>query len=219
MLEELSTLLEFRIEHATVKHAQTIGALERSYGPLKGYLRNYKNRLPRDWHKCVDLAVFQHNTSYHSTIACPPTLIFHGRIFSNKSKYHQQCHYDSIADIQSKLATLFSQTKENLVNPFNKYWEYYERKAKAAPLTLRDYCMLLNRKLSTEHDNISNLECKWTGLLRIERVLTRSNYLIRKLNRNNTQIVHKQLDSSLLNHNINFKICRILMKKFLQQTQ
>ena len=38
MLEELSTLLEFKIEHATVKHAQSIGALERSHGPLKRYL-------------------------------------------------------------------------------------------------------------------------------------------------------------------------------------
>ena len=39
MLEELSTLLEFEIEQATVKHAQTIRALERSHGPPKRYLR------------------------------------------------------------------------------------------------------------------------------------------------------------------------------------
>ena len=69
MLEELSTLLEFKIEHATIKHAQTIGALERSHGLLKRYLGIYENQLPRDWHKYVDLAVFQHNTSYHSTLA------------------------------------------------------------------------------------------------------------------------------------------------------
>ena len=199
MLEELSTLLEFKIEHATVKHAQTIGALERSHGPLKRYLRIYENQLPRDWHKYVDLAVFQHNTSYHSTLACPPTLIFHGRIpqnpldlrFSNKNIYHQQCQYDYISDIQSKMATLFSQTKENLVNSFNKYREYYDRKAKAAPLKLHDYCMLLSPKLSKEHEKISNLECKWTALFRIEKVLTRSNYLIRRVNTNNTQIVHR----------------------------
>ena len=178
MLEELSTLLEFKIEHATVKHAQTIGALERSHGPLKRYLRIYENQLPRDWHKYLDLAVFQHKTSYHSTLACPPTLIFHGRIpqnpldlrFSNKNIYHQQCQYDYISDIQSKMATLFSQTKENLVNSFNKYRENYDRKAKAAPLKLHDYCMLLSPKLSKEHEKISNLECKWTALFRIEKV-------------------------------------------------
>ena len=48
MLEELSTLLEIEIEHATVKHAQRIGALERSHGPLKQYLRIYEYQLTRD---------------------------------------------------------------------------------------------------------------------------------------------------------------------------
>ena len=89
------------------------------------------------------------------------------------------------------MATLFSQTKENIVNSFNKYREYYERKAKAAPLKLNDYCLLLSSKLSTEHEKISNLECKWTGFFSIEKVLTRSSYLIRKVNTNNTQIVHR----------------------------
>ena len=199
MLEELSTLLEFKFEHATFKHAQTIGALERSHGPLKRYLRIYENQLPRDWHKYVDLALFHHNTSYNSTLACPPTLILHGRIpqnpsdlrFSNKNIYHQQCQYDYISDIQSKMATLFSQTKENLVNSLNKYREYYDRKAKAAPLKLHYYCMLLSPKFSTEHEKMSNLECKWTALFRIEKVLTRSNYLIRRVNTNNTKIVHR----------------------------
>ena len=54
-----------------------------SHGPLKRYLQIYENKQPRDWHKYLDLAVFRHNTSYHSTIACPPTLIFHGRIPQN----------------------------------------------------------------------------------------------------------------------------------------
>ena len=51
--------------------------------------------------------------------------------------------------------------------------------------------MLLSPKLSTEHEKISNLECKWTGLFGIEKVLTRSNYLIRKVKTKNTQIVHR----------------------------
>ena len=46
--------------------------------------------------------------------------------------------------MRSKMAKLFSQTRENLDNSFNKYRQYYDRKAKAAPLKLRDYCMLLN---------------------------------------------------------------------------
>ena len=80
MLKELSTLLEFRLEHATFKLAQTIGVVERSHGPLKRYLKIYENQIQHDWHKYIDLAVFQHNTSYHSTIGCPPSLVFHGQI-------------------------------------------------------------------------------------------------------------------------------------------
>ena len=73
-------MLEIQSNHATVKHAQTIGLLERSLGPLKWCLKIYENQKKQDWHKYVDLAVFQHNTSYHTVLVCPPSLIFHGRI-------------------------------------------------------------------------------------------------------------------------------------------
>ena len=92
LIQNLSEMLEFKLTHATVKHAQTIGLLERSHGPLKRYLKIYENQLKHDWHKYVNLAVFQHNTSYHTVLGCPPTLIFHGRIpmNPNRSSLQQQ---------------------------------------------------------------------------------------------------------------------------------
>ena len=48
--------------------------LEQSHGPLKRYLKIYENQTKHDWHKYVDLAVFQHNTSYHTVLGCPPSL-------------------------------------------------------------------------------------------------------------------------------------------------
>ena len=128
MLHELADLLEIKLEHATLKHAQTIGVVERSHGPLKRYLHIYENQLQHDWHKYIDLAVFQNNTSYHTTIGCPPSLIFHGRIpinpidlrFNNKSIYHKKCNFNYIADIQNKMATIISQTKESIVKSFHK---------------------------------------------------------------------------------------------------
>ena len=69
--------------------------------------------------------MFQRNTGYHSVTACPQRLASMADLrFSNKNKNQQQCQYDYISDIQSKMATLFSQTTENLINSFNKYWEY-----------------------------------------------------------------------------------------------
>ena len=107
MLEELSKLLEFKIERATVEHAQTIRTLEIFHGPLKRCLGNYENQFLRDWHKYVDFAVFQHNISYNSTIFFPQTPIFHGQIpqnpldlrFGNKNINHQQYQYENILPI------------------------------------------------------------------------------------------------------------------------
>ena len=196
ILHELADLLEIKFEHATLKHALTIGVVERSPGPLKRYLSIYENQLQHDWLKYIDLAVFQNKTSYHTTNGCPPSLIFHGQIpinsidlwFNKKSIYHKKCNIDYIADIQIKMATLFSQTKASLVKSFHKYRDYNDKKATAAPLKLYEYCVLLHPKLSNEHEKISNLQYKWSGQNRIEKILTRSNYLIRKVNTLHTQL-------------------------------
>ena len=199
LLHELANILEIKLEHATVKHAQTIGVVEQSHGLLKRYLRIYENQLQHDWHKHIDLAIFQHNTCYHTTIGCPPTLLYHGRIpmnpidirFNNRTLYHHSSSYEYISDLQSKMTTLFGHTKELIVKSFNKYKEYYDRQAAAAPLKLHEYCVMLSPKLSNEHEKISNLQCKWNGLYRIEKVLSRSNYVVRKVKTVHTQKVHR----------------------------
>ena len=198
ILKELSKLLEFRLEHAIVKHAQTIGVVERSHGPLKRYLKIYENQIQHNWHNYINLAVFQHNTSYNSTTGCPPSLVFHGRIplnpidlrFNNANIHKQKCNFDYIAEVQGKMSTLFGQIKEALLKSFNNYRDYYDRKAKAVPLKVAEYCLLLSPKPSNEHEKISNMQCKWMVLYKVEKVLTRSNYLIRKVGTNHTQIVH-----------------------------
>ena len=156
MMKELSTLFEFRLEHATLKHAQAIGAVERSHGLLKRYSKIYKNQIQQDWHKYIDLAVFQQNTSYHSTIGCPPSLVFYRRIslnlidlrFNNANIHKQKCNFDYVADMQCKMSTLFGQNKEALLKSFSKYRDYYDRKAKAVPSKVAEYCVLLSPKLS-----------------------------------------------------------------------
>ena len=199
LIRQLAEMLEIQLNHATVKHAQTIGLLERSHRPLKRYLKIYENQTKHDWHKFVDLAVFQHNTSYHTVLGSPPSLIFHGRIpfnpidlrFNNKTLPKFESKFDYISDLQSKMSTLFGETKESLVLSFNKYRDYYDKKSKAFPLKVHEYCMLLNPQISNTHEKLGKLECKWTGIYRIEKILTRSNYLIRKVNTNFTQIVHR----------------------------
>ena len=96
-----------------------------------------------------------------------------------------------MSDLQTKLNNIFATTKENLVALFNKYRDYYDRKAKATPLKVHDYCMLLHPLITTEHEKIGKLQSKWTGIYRVEKILIRSNYLVRKTKTNYTQIVHR----------------------------
>ena len=51
--------------------------------------------------------------------------------------------------------------------------------------------MLLHPLITTEHEKIGKLQSKWTGIYRDEKILIRSNYLIRKTKTKYTQIVHR----------------------------
>ena len=70
LLAELAQLLQIRLKHATLKHAQTIGLLDRGHAALKRVLKLNENEWSSDWNKYVDIGCIVHNTSYHSAIQC-----------------------------------------------------------------------------------------------------------------------------------------------------
>ena len=72
-------LLEIQLEHASLKHPQTVGVVERSHSALKRILKLNTNEQWNDWFKYLQLAAFIRNTCYHSAIGCSPTVLFHGR--------------------------------------------------------------------------------------------------------------------------------------------
>ena len=79
LMHELSNLLEIRLKHASLKHAQTIGVVERAHGALKRILKLNTNEQWTNWFRYVPLATYIHNTSFYSSIGCTPSSIFHGR--------------------------------------------------------------------------------------------------------------------------------------------
>ena len=79
LLHELTKLLEIKLQHAYTKYPQTIGVVERSHSALKRILEFNTDKKWTTWYKYVDLATSIHNTSYHSSIGCTPSSIFHGR--------------------------------------------------------------------------------------------------------------------------------------------
>ena len=71
-----------------------------------------------------------------------------------------------------------------------KYKEYYDRKAKAAPLRQNDYCFILQPIADHQGSKIPFREYRWTGPYIVEKVLPNENYIVRKLNSYKTQILH-----------------------------
>ena len=70
---------QFFPEHASLKNPQTVGVVERSHSAVKRILKLNTNEQWNDWFKYVQLAIFIHNTSYHSAIGCSPIVLFQGR--------------------------------------------------------------------------------------------------------------------------------------------
>ena len=72
-----------------------------------------------------------------------------------------------------------------------KYKEYYDRKAQASPLGLGDYCFILQPLVDHQGSKSPFREFRWIGPYVIEKVLPNENYIVRKLNSNKTQILHR----------------------------
>ena len=56
LMSELASVLELKLKHASLKHPQTIGAVELSHGPLKQILKLNTEEQWKDWHKYAPLA-------------------------------------------------------------------------------------------------------------------------------------------------------------------
>ena len=199
LMHELTKMLEICLEHASLKHPQTVGVLERSHSALKRILKLNTNEQWNDWHKYVSLATFIHKTSYHFAIGCSPTVIFHGCEpikpldvrFGNTTLERLEPTNEYVQTLQDALLKKFDETKQRLTIMYNKYRAYYEYKADAQPLPKFSYCLLLNPKLMTQSDFSSTFLPIWLPLYRVESVLTNSNYIIRKVGTNFTQCVHR----------------------------
>ena len=194
MIEEL----KIKIEHATVKHPQTIGALERCHASLKRYLNVQTGKNFSNWHRRLSFATYAYNTTYHTPIGTTPTQVFHGRepIRPLDIRFQGTKDKDTIKSLDTEKnldnhLELYDKTRQNFLVHFQQYRGYFDRKAKATPLEKGDFCFVLNPKITKQNDRLAIGECKWVGLYKIEKCLTHSNYLIRKVNTNLTQVVHR----------------------------
>ena len=172
LFSELTKLLENKITHPSLKHPQTIGALERSHAALTRILKLNSNDTFTNWHRYVPLVTFIHNTSYHTSIGCAPTVLFYGRepMKPLDLRFYSTCiqkaafNYDFVESLRDEMLKKFSETTESLVKSFARYRRYYDQKARANPLQQHQFCLLLNPKLTEQSTFSSKLIQKWHAL-------------------------------------------------------
>ena len=154
VVTEIAQILEIQISHASTKHAQTIGILERTHASIKTALKISKGERRSMWHKYVQIAVMNYNTTYHETLGCEPSTVFHGRIPNNvldlklgiKPKWKTTPNSDIAEQIQKQIDEERATAKYNIMLSYLKYKKYYDRKASETPLKIHDYCYILNPK-------------------------------------------------------------------------
>ena len=192
-------MLEIQLEHASLKLPQTVGVVDRSHNPLKRLFKLNTNGQWNDWFIYIKLASFIHNTSYHSTIGCSPIVLFHGREplkpidlrFINTLIERFYPNSENIFALQDEMNKKLIETKLKLTETNNKYRAYYDWEAEAKPLAPFSCCLLLHPKPKTQSEFASKLLPIWLLLYGFEKVLTNSNYIIRKVDTNYTQCVHR----------------------------
>ena len=199
LVDEIAEFLGIQRKCATTKHPQLIGKLERTHASLKGNFKMASGEYRRQWHKYLPLAVLNYNTTYHSSLGCELSRIFHGRIPYNILDHRLGLNpnpkilptSDFEEEFQKRTQILIDKTKKNIMQSYLKYKEYYDRKAKAAPLGLGDYCFILQPLADHQGSKIPFREFRCIGPYVIEKVLPNENYIVRKLNSNKTQILHR----------------------------
>ena len=199
ILEEITAILGITLKCATTKHPQTIGKLERTHASLKTNLKMASGEYRRQWHKYLPLAVLNYNTTYHASIGCEPSKVFHGRIpynvldhkLGNNPNKNFLPTTEFAEELQQRTQILIDQTKRNIMQSYLKYKEYYERKAKAAPLQEKDYCFVLQPKADSQGSKIPFRDFRWIGPFVVQKTLPNNNYIVRRLNTYKTQILHQ----------------------------
>ena len=152
LIKELAKILNIEIEHATTKHARTIGALERRHAGLKKTLKIFEGPGKRNWHEFVSYAMYTHNTTYNAKTRCTPADLFHGHSpdrpvdlrFNAIAVRRRDVKYGLTREVQDSLLKIYATQQEDIISRYLKYKESFDKKSCAQPLMIHSYCLLLN---------------------------------------------------------------------------
>ena len=79
VIKEMAGVLGITLKHASTKHPQTVGLIEKPHASIKVALKIETGERRSLWHEYASIAVLNYS-SYHSSIHCEPSRVFHGPI-------------------------------------------------------------------------------------------------------------------------------------------
>ena len=170
-------VLGITVKHATTKHAQTIGLLERSHASIKQALKIETGKWRSIWHKYINIAVLNYNTSYHTSIGSEPSRVFHGRLPYNVldlklgiRPQQQPISNSQIAqEVLEQTEMVHQDVRKNIMQAYIKNKAYYDKKANASKLKEADYVYILQPKADHQGSKIPFTEFRWIGPYIIEK--------------------------------------------------
>ena len=150
------------------------------------------------WHKYVSSAVLNYNTSYHASIGCEPSRVFHGRIPYNILDLKMGFRAQKIPSLDSQIAQdvleqtemIFQDVRKNAMQAYIKYKAYYE-KSNDSKLKLANYVHILQPKTDHQRSKTPFTVFRSIGPYIIEIVRPNNNSLVSKISTNRTQILHR----------------------------
>ena len=128
VIHEVTEILGINLKHATTKHAQTIGVLERAHATIKTSLKMASGEYRKQLHKYLPIAILNYNTTYHSSIDCEPSRVFHGRVPHNILDHKLGLRFnpnispttDFAEELVRRTKILYDKTKKNVMQSYIK---------------------------------------------------------------------------------------------------
>ena len=196
---DTTRVLGIQLRHATTKHAQTIGILERCHASLKEALKISTGERRTMWHQFVPTATLNYNTTYLSALGCKPSTVFHGRVpynvldlkFGLKSSQNKDPTTDVGEESVQKTRMIHDSLSKHLLHSYIRHKQYYDKKASAHPLAVTDNCCALHPQANNHGSKLPFREYLWTEPFVVVKTLSNNDYLIRKLQTNKTQKLHR----------------------------
>ena len=154
VIHDVAENLGINLKLATTKHAQTIGVLEWAHATIKTSLKLASGEYRKQWHKYLPIAILNYNATYHSSIICEPSRVFHGRVTHKILDPKLGLRFNPNAaptayfaeELLRRTKILYDKTKKNVMQSYIKYRRYYDKKVKASPLKGKDYCFMIQPK-------------------------------------------------------------------------